>query len=237
MANKLTEDDISALIDGEANDDLRVRAQDPEAAAQVSTARQTEEMLRQRLYRRECPPAHRLGDYAFKRLPAHEVEDIARHLALCARCRAEVATLAAFLDAPDGPAEYAPVAAGIRRQGPRHTAVRQAAVGALRGQENVYSQVLEREAFTLFLEARELPGGVLLTGQIVAPDAETQQQWAGALIEIRQAHTLLLTSTVNEVGEFRFRGLDAGKAEIAITSEAGSGIWLDTEPLLPEGEA
>src|SRR5690606_19668432 len=134
----------------------------------------------------------------------------------------------AFLDSAAEFEDYRQMTTSIRRAGPRFHTVRQVDVGAMRGEDEGYSQVMEHESFTIFLEDRQLVGGVLLTGQIVASDTQAQQQWTDALIEIRQAEGLLATSTVDEAGEFRFRGLKPDPVEIALTTEAGSSIWLGT---------
>ena len=85
----LTEDQISAAIDGEVEPGvLQHLSQCTSCMSRLEQARRFEQALRARLYRWDCPPVQQLGDYHLGLLSQAGADAIARHLGQCERCRA-----------------------------------------------------------------------------------------------------------------------------------------------------
>lgn len=238
MNDYLTEDEISALIDGTADAALMRRAAATEALrAQLNAARQREQALKGALYRFDCPPVLRLGDYALGRLPAPDADLIVRHLKLCALCRRELDQLNAGLmreiDVPaqDAPARYLPIRATTR---PTYAAER-AFGAALRGDDDqMQAQVVKTPQFELAIEARREIDGITLTGGILPyPEhLDLLDAWPGALVEVRQGGALRATAFVDDLGNFTCGGLLPDAAELRLVPEHGSAIYITLQALI-----
>jgi anti-sigma factor RsiW len=223
----LTEDQISAALDGVAGPDVQAHLSGCASCAErLARARRMEQGLLARMWRWDCPPAQRLADYHARRLPADEARALDLHLAGCASCAGELAELRAFAAADIPLAEAAPAppapwrSAGgalFARPAPQRPAV------ALRGAADGPLMAEAGDA-TIFLDLRpDGAGRVALQGQLVAPD---QERWAGALVELRQAGGLVATATIDELGSFACAGIPPGAAELRITPPAGRMVVL-----------
>ena len=62
-------------------------------AAQVTAYATMDHVLRQRLFRADCPSAQTLGDLALGLLSPREALSVRGHLVLCPHCRSELTTL------------------------------------------------------------------------------------------------------------------------------------------------
>jgi len=229
----LTDDQISAAIDGAADPAVQAHvAQCPGCAQRLVHARQMEQSLRTRLYRWDCPSPQQLADYQLRRVDAGQARAIEAHLAGCARCTEELADLGQFL-AADAPLE-APQPAPMRpkaspwgalfaRPQPQRPAV------ALRGAGAGPLMAVAGDT-TIFLDVQPAAGQIAMQGQLVDAD---QDRWVGALVEVRQSGALVATAEVDDLGSFACAALPAGATELRITPQHGRMIVLTDLELNP----
>jgi anti-sigma factor RsiW len=100
---ELTEDELSALIDGEADDRTRDHVLHcPYCAERLARAQRLEGGLRMALFRKDCPSSLELAQYQMDMLDTPE--DRARieaHLSTCQYCRADLDDWQHFIDEED----------------------------------------------------------------------------------------------------------------------------------------
>ena len=223
----LTDDQLSAALDGEADQAVREHLERcPSCAARLEQARLAERALAGRLYRWDCPSARRLSEYYLGMVDQAEARAIARHLEQCARCSAEIEQLRLFLAADqDAPL---PLPQPSRPPRPR-LAERMARLLpptpalAMRG-AGPAPIVAEAAGVTLFLHLQPAADRRLnISGQVVADEPE---HWAGALVELRSAGALLAVAALDELGGWSAGPLPAGPAELRVTREDGVVVVL-----------
>jgi hypothetical protein len=64
---------------------------------------------------------------------------------------------------------------------------------------------------------------VNILGQVAADD---QEQWTGALVEVRQAGELEFTANVDDLGAFRSESLFPGPKELRIIPKSGTVVVI-----------
>ncbi len=219
----LTDDQISAVLDGAAEGAVLAHlAGCASCAARLEDARRVERTLRDGLHRWDCPAPQTLADYHLARVGAEQDRAIARHLAGCARCAAEIETLRLFLlagePAPAPPPVGAPRRAGRPARGPLLARILPRSLApTLRGGGGPL--MAEADGLTIFVDVQPAGAGqVALECQLVADD---QQRWTGALVEIRQSGALRATAEVDDLGGFRCAAIPAGATELRITPPGG----------------
>ncbi len=232
----LSDETISAALDDDTPPAVLAHLQHcPECAGRLEEARQLEHALQSRLARWDCPPPAQLSDYHLGLVPPVQQRSIAAHLEACAQCSAEVEELRVFL-AGDAPAEVrsrqevAIRPGGVQRLRalvaellPRPAGLQMAAVRGA-GDAPILAQ---SSAATIVIEAqKEGAQAVRLIGQI-ADEAGEQERWDGALVEIRQADTLVAATFVDEVGGFSSAPVPTAQTELRITAADGTWIILD----------
>ncbi len=224
----LTEDQISAALDGEANLSVRDHLMRCEGcAARLAQARQIERMLRSGLARWDCPTPQQLGDYHLGLVSQADMRTIARHLESCVRCSDEIEDLRVFLTAdspPRPPAQIRPVRPRLPRPGELIARLLPPAPAlAIRGATPEPIKA-EADGIAIFLDVQPAAGGqVMLTGQVVADDLD---RWVGALVELRQADVLYATATLDDLGSFSCGPVPAGSSDLRITPQRGRPLVL-----------
>lgn len=103
MPPELSEDELSALIDGEADARLQDHIkQCPYCAGRLAQAQQLESGLRMALHRHDCPTSFELAQYQMDMLDApEETARIEAHLKTCVRCREDLRDWKAFVESED----------------------------------------------------------------------------------------------------------------------------------------
>jgi hypothetical protein len=219
----LTDDQISAALDGEANQSIRdhlMRCED--CAARLAQSRQIEQMLRSGLARWDCPTPQHLGDYHLGLVSQADSRAIARHLDSCARCSDEIEELRVFLTA-DTPARPPAQIRPMRPRLPRPSELiarllPPAPALAFRGATPEPIKA-EADGVAIFLDVQPAAEEyAMLTGQVVADDLD---RWVGALVELRQADVLYATATLDDLGSFSCGPIPIGSSDLRITPQRG----------------
>lgn len=176
--------------------------------------------LRKQLYRITCPTPMEIGDYHLGLLTAPQALIVAQHVRECPLCRREVAELENFLEelAPEvsllGAARVL-IARLINGNGgesaPTFAALRGEAKGPI---------MLEADGIVILLDIQPThEGSVNILGQVAA---DNQDQWTGALVELRQENELQSSIEVDDLGAFQAEGIRPGSKELRIYSKDNS---------------
>ena len=180
--------------------------------------------LTARLYRITCPSPLELGEYHLQKyqlriLPSPQILVIAQHIRECPHCEAEVAQLENFLKdlTADVKPDPIPVRVLIARLlgGPGEGS---APMPALRG-ERKGPIILEAEGVVITLDVEPGSNGqVSILGQVAADD---QDQWTNASVALQQADIPQQTTSLDDLGSFRFEAVRPGAIRIMISSTEG----------------
>ncbi len=227
----LTDDQLSDALDGTSGSEVQEHlARCPECSNRLEGMRRLDGLLERRLFRLNCPPAQQLVDYQFDLLEAEQHEQVAKHLAECARCQQELGVLDYFLqDAPQAEAA-APTQTDrvIRppRQLWRATQVEisgNLALKRLRGTSDEATHDAKAGSASLFLEAQPAGKGFLLTGQIV----DSQVDWRGSVAEVHQAGAARRVRALDDYCEFSFELTQASPMDLFVTALNGVVLALE----------
>lgn len=210
---KLTEDQISAAIDGEADDSVReIIASDPATAAFVEEARKFENTLRQKLYRWDCPGTQELANYHQGLLSVFEASVIEEHVRHCSKCQQDLAELQDFLAADlddDSSLELEhKLSIDMRFRRSEELLIQphlssEMALVEMRGEDdNKRSFQVNAIGLTLFLEAEPEDEEWEITGAIVADDVEEQPGLKHIIVEFWQDNRLIAAIFTDEDGNF-----------------------------------
>jgi hypothetical protein len=161
-----------------------------------------------------------LGDYHLDFLPDSQKLVVAQHVRECPLCRQEVVILEDFLSslAPEssllGTAKVLIARlTGAQAQSGLAPALRGEAKGPL---------TYEADGIVIVLDIQPAHDGkVDILGQVAADD---QDQWTGALVELRQGDQLQSSAMVDDLGAFRCEGITVGKQELRLTPTGGSPV-------------
>ena len=189
--------------------------------------------LTARLYRLTCPSPMDLGEYHLGLLPATQAVAVMQHLRECPHCQREVAQLENFLGelAPIPEASLlkrakvliARLVGGKADSGSPGEPAFVPALAALRGEAQGLI-TLEANGLSIVLDVQSAAEGrVNILGQIAADD---QDRWTNASVDLRQAGALHMTSTVDDLGAFRFESILPGSTEFLITPSSGEAVLV-----------
>lgn len=227
FASPLTEDQISAAIDGEADPDITTHLERCAfCAARVEQAQHFERALERRLHRVNCPPTQQLVEYDFGLLAPPLRLQLDTHVPSCPDCSAELAEIqaAAHSEAKAQPLRRRPRPSPRERIGevlaqllPRPAAL------ALRGTGPRQVTAQAGDTTILLDIQRGIDGNALLRGQLISEDAE---QWIGGLVELRQAGVIACVTTIDELGAFSCGPLPAVLTDLRLAPAAGAAIRL-----------
>jgi anti-sigma factor RsiW len=232
----LTEDQISAALDGMIDDGTRQHLEDCAACqALLAEAGQRENTLMDILFRHDCPSPDSLRDFAMTLLGDLENAAVLSHLQDCALCRAELAEMRAFVNSDELALEEAPQAVSAKDSTDIFTQLGDLllrgstgrALPALRGEDQDLI-TFETEGFTMLIEIVQEAGAYAVMGQIIAANLS---DWIGALVECRQEKQVRATAFVSEAGIFRCAPSVTGPINLRIIPESGRPIFVqDIKP-------
>ena len=193
--------------------------------------------FRKQLYRSNCPTSVELGDYHLGLLTAPQALIVSQHLRECALCSREVAELEEFLADPvpevgllrAAKLLIARLVNGNTEPGRQvNDGFTQVSVHALRG-EVKGPLTFKADGIVIVLDIQPTSDGKAnLLGQVAADSAEDQDQWTGALVELRQDKHLEFSATLDDLGSFQYQDIIPGPKELQITKKDGSLIVVSS---------
>jgi hypothetical protein len=227
---------LLAYLDGEADQEAAAHLQGcsycREKARQLA---RLQDRLTARLFRLTCPSPTELGEYHLGLLASARVAAVAHHLRECPHCARELVQLKGYLSDPASVVEPGLIeqvkvlvarlvgggqedrSSGELAFAPAFVAVRGANHGPI---------TLEADGILIVLDVQPAAEGrVNILGQVAADD---QDRWTGAVVELRQAGALQLTTTVDDLGAFHCAGIPPAPTEIKITSSNGITVQIPT---------
>ena len=159
-----------------------------------------------------------LQKYQLRILPSPQILVIAQHVRECPHCEAEVAQLETFLKDLTADVKSAPLTP-IRVLIARLVGGNEPALGpALRG-ESKGPLIFEADGVVITLDIQPASEGqVSILGQVAADE---QDQWTNASVELQQADKPPMTTSLDDLGAFRFEAVRPGATQIMITSTEG----------------
>jgi hypothetical protein len=220
---ELDDKQLLAYLGGEAGEEVVSHLQGCAYCRQkAETLDRFQKHLTTRLYRLTCPSSIELGEYHLHMLPASQMLVIGQHLRECPHCAREIAQLESFLSdqAPNpedsllGRAKLLVarlVGAGELKFTPASAALRGEGKGPI---------TFAAEGIIIVLDIQPATAGrVNILGQIAADD---QDDWTGALVELRKDNQLQISTTVDDLGAFRCEGVIPGQQELRMIPKNGS---------------
>src|SRR6185503_15377892 len=199
-----------SYVDGEADHKTMLHLKRCEHCSEKAKAlAQLQVRVKSRLYRINCPSSLELGEYHLRILPSPQMLVIAQHVRECPHCEAEVAQLENFLkdltaDVKPGFPETVRVLVARLVGG---SGERAAPMPALRG-ERKGPIILEADGVLITLDVESGSNGqVSILGQVAADE---QDQWTNALVELQQADKPPMTTSLDDLGAFRFEAVRPG---------------------------
>ena len=224
---ELDDKQLFAYLEGEASQEVLSHLQDCVYCRQKAKALDHfKKRLTSRIYRLTCPSPIELGEYHLRMLPASQILVVRQHLDECPHCVREIAQLEHFLNdqapAPkDSLLEHAKVlVARLVGEGGFTFA---SASAALRG-EGKGPITFAAEGIIIVLDVQSTAEGkVNILGQVAA---DNQDDWTGALVELRRNNLLQISTPVDDLGAFRCEGVISGQQELRIIPRNGSVVVL-----------
>lgn len=216
--------EIAKYVDGEADEAVIEHIKEcPFCHEKAGRWALTQSRLKEQLYRVDCPTPMELGDYHLRLLAAPQMLLVGQHVRGCPLCRREVAELGDFLKDPvaePGLLGTAKVLLARLTGGPTAPAERAQnglapATLALRGKvKGPLTFGADGIVIVLDIEPGS-EGRAKILGQVAAAD---QDQWTEAVAELSQGNKLQFSTTVDDLGAFRFEGVLPGTQTLRIVS-------------------
>jgi anti-sigma factor RsiW len=210
--------EIARYVDGEADEAVVVHIQQcPFCSERARQWTLLQNRLKKQFYRVNCPTPMQLGDYHLGLLPAPQALVISGHLRECLLCKREVAVLEDFLNslAPESGLFGAAKVLVARLMGSQ---AENGLAPALRG-EAKGPLTFEADGIVIVLDIQPTKEGkASIFGQVAADD---QDQWTGALVELRKDDQLQASTEVDDLGTFQYTSVTPGGQELRIWPQAG----------------
>lgn len=211
--------EIAMYVDGEADEAVIAHIQQcPFCSERARQWTLLQNSLRKQSYRINCPTPMKLGEYHLGYLPDPQELVIAGHLRECLLCKREIAALDGFLDSlsPETRllgAMKVLIARLISGQGDFAPSGR-----ALRGSGRE-PLTFKANGIVIVLDIQPTDEGkASIFGQVAADD---QDQWTGALVELRKDDQLQASTEVDDLGTFQYTSVIPGRQELMIWPQAG----------------
>lgn len=211
---------IISFIEGEADAAVITHIAECQFCAQRAERwRNLQNSLKAKLYRRSCPTPMELGDYHLGLLSKPQDSSVVeQHLRQCPLCRREVNELEEYLrELIPQPSMLESARVLIARLIGGQAGQESLAVPAfaLRG-EGKGPITYEADDLVIILDVQSTSGRqASILGQVAAND---QDQWTGALVELRQADAPPKNASLDDLGSFHFEEVLIGSTELTITS-------------------
>jgi hypothetical protein len=222
---------LMAFLDGEADPETRLHLQKCEHCRdRAKTLEREQKLLTSRLYRASCPSTDELGEFHLRILPSDQMLIISQHVRECPLCTREINQLKEFLG------DLVPVTEGNLVQQTKRLVARLVGGGGALGTAGQPSFALRGESdgpltfevggILIVIDIQQAVDGKLkILGQVAA---EQQDDWTAALVKLKQEDQPEMTTTVDDLGAFRFEGLSSGPVDIQIEDRDGTEIVIPT---------
>jgi hypothetical protein len=222
FASPLTDEQISLLLDGVSDEDLRSHInQCPACHRHFQEARQVETMLRKQLLRGDCPTSQKLADFQMGLLEKLEQMNVAKHLETCSTCREELRILSDFMASDEVEQNAYEGPENIIYPPDRYFEARILDLQAKAVRGGTKSQIhAVANNVRLFFDIQETSTGLALEGVLIAMDEQTID-WVGSFVEIRSSERVKSVCHVDKMHTFRCEPISEGVVNIRITSPAG----------------
>lgn len=221
----LTEDDLSAVLDGTASPHVLAHLQQcDDCAARLETARSVEAALHQQLLKWDAPTPDELADYVMGFVEEAQRATIETYLQYSPSARAEVTALQSFVQ-QDAPVANAKPAAAERKPRARIIPRLDEIIAvllpptlqpALRGGVTRGEMTAEGRGITIFIEYIVEGDGCVVTGQVMSDQPDV---WVNALTQLFTEDALIQTVHLDETGEFKLISIPFGTYNLRISSE------------------
>jgi hypothetical protein len=199
---ELTEDQISALIDGETDPHSQQHIlQCPYCADRLAQAQRIEKGLHMALFRKDCPTSFELAQHHMDMLDSPEDRSrIDSHLQTCRYCQHDLQDWERFIDESSVISESLDAAA--KKVRPMHNPERIVLFpriasqprSAVRGDARVNRIIATADSTTIRLSFETLPDDkIKLTIQLSSPEVD----WRGAMVNVRQGNSTVAVCRIN----------------------------------------
>ena len=222
---------LMAFLDGEADPETTLHLQQCEYCRdRAKTLEREQKLLTSQLYRASCPSTDELGEFHLRMLPSDQMLIISQHVRECPLCTREIDQLKEFLSdlapAPEGnllQQSKRLVAKLVGRQGTRDMAGELSF--ALRGEGDA-PLTFEVGGILIVIDIQKaVDGKINILGQVAA---EQQDDWTAALVKLNQEDQPEITTTVDDLGAFRFEDLLPSPVDLQIEAKNGTEIVIPT---------
>lgn len=212
-------DELVAYADGEAPKHIIEHLQAcPACAAAAGEYDRAQRRLGGGLYRFDCPPPHRLGEYELHVLSPIEQTQVAAHVVDCPRCAEELQTLRTFLvtelaPTPVGPGERVRrIVATLLQPTPG------AAYAGLRGAGDTATQTYRAGDITITIG----PGSELRRGRgslagLIWREGAAVETLVGSVVALIAPDGTAETTEVDDLGNFAFDEVTPGTYRLEVT--------------------
>ena len=225
---ELSDGQLLAYLDHpEANQEIALHLKGcPYCREKAESLEGFQKTLAAQLYRIDCPSSLELGEYHLRMLPASQMLVISQHVRECPHCTREMAALESFLGdqmprPEDSLLERAKVLVARLVGGGELTFTPSPA--ALRG-EGKGPITFAAEGIIIVLDIQPTTEGKAnILGQVAA---DHQDDWTGALVELRRDSLLQISTSVDDLGAFQCKGVIPGQQELRIFPKNGSVIVM-----------
>lgn len=217
---RLLEDwELDQIADGAGTPEMqRTLSTSPEDQKRLQEIRQEENVLRQALFRADCPSTLTLGEWQFGMAAPEQAQLIQNHIATCPHCTAEVGEIQAAMNAPvTAVPQKEPV---LRRLIMKLESLLDDVAGttaatpvALRG--DTWSGLYSSGDYMISLTKRRATSGYLLQGSVITPEPMAKGQ---AQLTLKQNETVVVKSPLSAAATFSFDQIQPGRYELIVTT-------------------
>jgi hypothetical protein len=234
----LTDDDLLAALDGEADGRIQNHLQAcAYCSARLEHMRKFEQGVHTIMYRSDCPSTDELADYVMKETSFDSPQKLEQHLSRCVLCSQEVQNLQMVLAVEEEfPEEVTPSPPiwdqvkhwleDLEEQLVSVLVPRQLAAPQLRGADD-RERILnyEHESVTVMLRLEKVVDGLKINGTII--DNEHEGLWAGGHTELSAAEQGRFLAIIDEDENFTINQIPPGLFQLNIYAVTGRVLRLN----------
>lgn len=217
---RLLEDwELDRVADGEGTPEMhRTLAQSVADQQRLVEIKREEFLLRQTLFRADCPSTLLLGEWQLGMVPTEQAHPLQSHITHCPHCAAELAQIQSAMNAP---VSLTPTREPIlRRLVMKLESLLDEVAGttaaspvALRGE--TWSGLYTSGDYMISLTKRRAKNGYSLQGSVIMPDPAARGQ---AQLTLKQNETVIVKSPLSAAATFAFDQVPPGRYELIVTT-------------------